>query len=426
MKRESKQIAAQPGSHAAALLVAPGEVLQSAFRIVRDIASTETGMVFEAHDMLLERDVAIKLGWRDQAPGLILAEARRCASVKNPAAVLVHAIGSHRDLEFAVAERLTGRPLHELNDHTTLSPTMYLRRFRHIVAGVAASHEAGLAAGELSRHSIWQCNDGRIVLGRVSLSQVPAFGPEGSFITPEIALGLVAAEDPAAAESGDLYHLGCIAIELARGAPPFAGSVTEQLRAHAYDPPPSLVDLRPDVASEVADLVAWLVAKQPAARPRSAADVLSQLDTVIERQGSAKRSLRMLIIDDDMARARWLSNLCRRASSQVLVETAAEGTEAAHKLNRDQPDLVILDATFSGVMNALELVMYTRSLEANVRTQIVLLGNVSDNDQPVLDRVNVTRVNEDHQTADAILDLVRRAAATITASPRTKRTTITG
>ena len=87
MTRESKQIVAQPGSHSAAPQIAPGEVVQSAFRIVRDIASTETGMVFEAHDMLLERDVALKLGWRDQAPGLILAEARRCASVKDPAAV---------------------------------------------------------------------------------------------------------------------------------------------------------------------------------------------------------------------------------------------------------------------------------------------------------------------------------------------------
>lgn len=426
MKPESKQIAAQPGSHTAAPLVAPGEVLQSAFRIVRDIASTETGMVFEAHDMLLERDVALKLGWRDQAPGLILAEARRCASVNDPAAVRVHAIGAHRGVEFAVAERLSGRPLQENIGNTALSTSNYLRRIRQIVAGVAASHEAGLSAGDLSSHSMWQCNDGRIVLGRVSLSQVPAFGPEGSYITPEIALGLVAAEDPAAAESGDLYHLGCIAIELAGGTQPFEGSIAEQLRAHAYDQPPRLLDLRPDVPNEVADLVAWLVAKQPAARPRSAADVLSQLDAVIERQGSAKRSLRVLIIDDDTARARWLSNICRRASSQVLVETAAEGTEAAHKLNRDQPDLVILDATLTGVMNALELVMYTRSLASNVRTQMVMFGDVSDNDQAILDRVSVAYVDEDNQSADAILDLVRRAAATITASPRTKRTTISG
>ncbi len=426
MKRESKQIVAQPGSHAAMPLVAKGEVVQSAFRIVRDIASTETGMVFEAHDMLLERDVALKLGWRDQHPGLILAEARRCASVKDPAAVLVHAIGSHRDLEFAVAERLNGQSLHDTIGNAALSPTIYLRQLRQIVAGVAASHEAGLAAGDLASHSIWQCADGRLVLGRVSLSQVPAFGPEGSYITPEIALGLVAAEDPTAAESGDLYHLGCIAIELACGTPPFEGSEAEQLRAHAYDQPPRLLELRPEVPNEVADLVAWLLAKQPTARPRSAADVLSQLDAVIERQGSAKRSLRVLIIDDDMTRARWLSNICRRASAQVLVETASEGTEAAHKLNRDQPDLVILDSTLSGVMNALELVMYTRSLESSVRTQMVLFGNVSHNDHPILDRASVAYIDDDYQSADAILDLVRRAAATITVSPRSKRTTISG
>ncbi|HPH65597.1 MAG TPA: response regulator [Kofleriaceae bacterium] len=427
MKRESNpQIEAQPGSAKAPALVTPGEVVQSAFRIIGEVATTETGTVFAAHDMLVERDVALKFGWRDQAPGQILAEARRCASVKDPCAVLVHGIGSHRDIEFAVAERLTGKPLREMLGGAALSPAIYLRRLRQIVAGVVAMHDAGLAAGDLSSHTIWQCNDGRLVLGRVSLSQVPAFGPDGAFITPEIALGHVEAADPAAAESGDLYHLGCIAIELSRGAPPFDGNFAGLQRAHAYDQPPRLIDLRADLPSELSDLVAWLLEKEPAARPRSAADVLSQLDAVIERQGVTKRSLRVLVIDDDTGRARWLSNITRRASSQVIVETAHEGTEAAHKLNRDQPDVVIIDATLRGVMNALELCMYTRSLESTVRTQLVLFGEVAANDQAVLERASVAYVDDDQRGPDAILDIIRRAAASITVSPRAKRTTISG
>jgi serine/threonine protein kinase len=406
--------------------VALGDVIQSAFRVVSGVAVTDTGVVYEARDLLLERDVAVKLAWRDQAPGQLLAEARRCGSVNDPASVLIHGIGTHRELEFAIAERLHGRPFRELLGSAALSPSIYLKRLRQIISGVAAAHDAGLAAGDLTSQTMWQCNDGRLVLGRISLSQVPSIGPLGSNLTPEIAIGLVAPEDPSAAELGDLYHVGCVAIELARGAPPFEGDLASLTRAHAYDQAPRLADLRMDLPSELSDLVAWLLEKQASARPRSAGDVLLQLDTIIERQTPARRTLRVLVIDDDTTRARWIANIARRANSHVMVEIAFEGTDAAHKLNRDQPDLAIVDAGLHGVMNALELCMYARSLESTVRTQLVLLGEVEQRDQAVLDRSNVTYIDDDQQTADALLDLVRRAAATIAMSPRSKRTTISG
>src|SRR5262249_46861428 len=141
-------------------------------------------------------------------------------------------------------------------------------------------------------------------------------------------------------------------------------------------------DLRPDLPGELSDLVDWLLLKAPAARPHSARDVLSQLDAIVERIGGGRtRTLRVLIVDDDTARARWLWSLARRAHASAIVEIASEGTDAAHKLNRDQPDIVFVDAALRGVMNALELCMYARGLEGGARSQMFLIGEVSERDR---------------------------------------------
>ncbi|MBS1121845.1 MAG: serine/threonine protein kinase [Deltaproteobacteria bacterium] len=401
-----------------------GEVIASTYVIHGEIARTDSGLVFEAQDMMLDRLVAFKLAWRDPGTPSLILEARRCAAVANPCAVSIHGMGNHNGVEFVVGERVTGRLVRELLV-TQLAPEVYLRKLRTLIAAVAHAHECGIAIGDISGSTVLIDGDGRMVLGRLSLSQVPAFGPLGQILAPEVVRGEVEASDPAAAEAIDLYGLGCIAIELACGHPPFSDAAHEvQLRGHGYERPPRLVDLRPDLPGEVSDLVEWLLEKLPAARPRSARDVLAQLDAVTARLGTQARSVRVLVVDDDTARARWLWSLARRAHASAVVEIASEGTEAAHKLNRDHPDLVFVDASLRGVMNALELCMYARGLELEQRAQLVLIGEVSDRDRALFAGAQVAFIADDAQLAESVLERVR----SIVAEPprRRKRSTISG
>src|SRR5262249_29304064 len=153
----------------------------------------------------------------------LLAEARRCAAVRDPCSVQVHGMGTHNGVEYVVGERVIGRLLHDELDHP-LTQDMYLTRLRTLVAAVMRAHEAGIAVGDISGATVLleDSADNRLVLGRLSLSQVPAFGPHGQILAPEVVRGDVHAHNPAAAEAIDLYGLGCVAVELACGAPPFA------------------------------------------------------------------------------------------------------------------------------------------------------------------------------------------------------------
>ncbi|MBA3820303.1 MAG: response regulator [Deltaproteobacteria bacterium] len=400
-----------------------GEVVASTYAIREELARTETGMVFEARDMLLDRPVVMKLAWRDPGTPSLITEARRCAAVSDPCAVAVYGMGNHHGLEFVVGERVTGALLRDALGQR-LPHDAYLARLRTLIAAVARAHEAGIAIGDISGTTVLVDADGRMVLGRLSLSQVPAFGPLGRILAPEVVRGEVDAADPAAAEAIDLYGLGCVAIELARGTPPFADT-RDPIRGHGHEAPPRLSDARDDLPAELDDLVEWLLAKQPAARPSSARDVLAQLDAVIERHGTKGRTVHVLIVDDDTARARWLWSLVRRADPAAVVEIASEGTDAAHKLNRDHPDLVFIDATLRGVMNALELCMYARGLDHEERTQLILIGDVSERDRALFVDAVVPTLPEDVGLANAVIARVRTLSA---ATPRRRksRSTVSG
>lgn len=410
-----------------------GEVVASTYQVRDEIARTDSGVVFEARDMMIDRLVALKLAWRDPGMPSLLLEARRCAAVRDPAAVAIHGMGMHNGVEFAVAERVRGQMLRDVIG-PQLTADQYLTRLRVLVNAVTRAHESGIAIGDISGSTILCEADGRMVLGRLSLSQIPAFGPLGQILAPEVVRGDVEAGDPAAAEAIDLYGLGCIAIEMARGAPPFAISADtgelapkeDELRGHAEVPPPRLADLRPDLPGELSDLVEWLLAKQPDARPPSAREVGAEVDAIIERIGMATRSIRVLVVDDDTPRARLAWSLARRAHASAIVETASEGTDAAHKLNRDSPDLVFIRASLRGVMNALELCMYARGLHVEQQSmRLVIVGEVSEKDQIAFNAANVSFIADDAQLPEAMLARVRHAAVD---SPRRRkpRTTVSG
>src|SRR5882672_2103107 len=130
-----------------------GDVVASTYTIRGELARTDTGVVYEARDMMLDRLVAMKLAWRDPGNPSLILEARRCAAVRDPCAVAIHGMGTHNGVEYAVGERVTGTMLRE-QLATRLDAEPYLTKLRTLIAAVAKAHESGIAVGDISGATI--------------------------------------------------------------------------------------------------------------------------------------------------------------------------------------------------------------------------------------------------------------------------------
>jgi serine/threonine protein kinase len=412
----------------------PGEVVSSAFQIRQPVARVENGQVFEAWDMMLERTVALKAGWRDASSTPLLPEVRLAGAVADDCAVTIYGVGNYKTIEYAVGERVVGQTLADRVAATSgagLALFDALDILCALASSLVAVHRARLWLRDLTPDTILVTPSGRLVIGRFSLSQVRVGPADGVCYAPEVITGSHDPGDLVAGAAVDLYHLGCIAVQLIAGRAPYLGeSMKATLFNHVHQRPPVLASMRADVQVELSDLVTELLAKQPAQRPSQAAEIVAQLETIRERASATRRTVRVLIVDDDSERVRPLWSVVRRAHARVVVDAAHESADAVTKLRRDRPDLVIVNISpGTGTMSGLEVCMYLHGLdESRASTVVAMADHMLPGDAGLLSQLGVPfALSRDAAGIAQVVELVKRMASTPAPPPgRAQRTTING
>jgi serine/threonine protein kinase len=125
------------------------------------------GLVYRAHDRMLQRTVAIKIPERtdSKARRWLLEEARAAASLSHPAICSVHAIGSDGDQAFIVMEHVKGAPLSTLiRPGSGLALDLVRRYVVQIVDAVAYAHSRGVVHCDLKSANIMIGQGGTVKL----------------------------------------------------------------------------------------------------------------------------------------------------------------------------------------------------------------------------------------------------------------------
>lgn len=262
------------------------------YELLRKVGSGAMGEVHQAHDLDLDRAVAIKLLHASSAadPALnerFLREARSAAQLIHPHVALVYQVGRHDGLTFIVMEWLDGGDLaHAVRQLGPLPWRDALAAVRDAAAGLAAAHAVGLVHRDIKPSNLMRSRSGTVKLVDFGLARLHAAPSElthgdsllgtPAYLSPEQCAG------EAATPQSDVYALACTAFHLLTAQAPFTAShVAAVLYAHLNKPLPDPRGWAPDVPEAVVRLLQRAAAKDPAQRHASAAALLADLDAVL-------------------------------------------------------------------------------------------------------------------------------------------------
>ena len=272
--------------------MAQGKLLNDRYQLLEKQGGGGMATVYRARDKMLERDVAIKLlrddySDNDEFRERFRQEARAAANLSHPNIVTVHDFGYDVGKLFIVMEYIPGSDMKTLirrRGRVSVKDTIQL--MTQACAGIGYAHRAGLVHCDVKPHNMLVTHDQRLKVTDFGIaralssikhdeySDVVWGSPQ--YFSPEQATG--AAPSPAS----DVYSLGIILYELLTGTLPFLAKTPEELaRLHLTKIPVPVSEYVPDISPALEQIVAKVLAKEPARRYRTA----DQLGRVLENFG---------------------------------------------------------------------------------------------------------------------------------------------
>jgi len=265
------------------------------------------GEVFLAHDTQLGRWVALK---RIHAGGTEAAraqaavnEAKNLASLQHPNIVTVFDFFTDNDDVLVVMEFIHGHTLDELNAPLTLED--FTEVARQSLEGLGAAHSLGMLHRDIKCGNLMLAglSTGRFQVkildfGLAKTMDAPALQTvdhTGSLFGSIYTMAPEQFEQAPLDERTDLYSLGCVLFRALTLTDPFAGtSVAAVMNSHLEHRHESLASLRPDLPPALCAWVEHLFARQPAARPGTAAEARALLDAALMPRRPSRTPVKMV------------------------------------------------------------------------------------------------------------------------------------
>ena len=265
------------------------------FEVVRVVGRGGMGVVLQGHDPHLNRDVAVKvldpqLANNQTAKERFCREARAAAAVTHENLVAVHQVDDDDDgLPYLVMQLVVGESLDQrLKRVGKMTPGEVARLGQQAAAGLAAAHAGGLIHRDIKPGNILiEAATDRVKLTDfglaraaedVKLTRTGFVAGTPLYMAPEQARG------EAVDARADLFSLGSVLYEAATGKPPFDGTTPlSVLRRVADETQPPLKSVVADTPQWLSDVIDRLLAKDPADRFQTAAEVADIFATELAR-----------------------------------------------------------------------------------------------------------------------------------------------
>ncbi|HEV7485768.1 MAG TPA: protein kinase [Thermoanaerobaculia bacterium] len=344
----------RPGTQAVEAMLAPGNVFARRYRIQRFLGSGAMGYVCSAVDESIDEVIALKvlsMPIHDDPDAFerFKNELKLARRIRHRNVVQSFDLGFAEGYPFISMEyidadnllkHLTRRP--HFDEHAALSI------MRQVLRGLRAAHDLGIVHRDIKPENI--------LLNKDRMAFITDFGIATSqdLVRKELAgtPDYMAPEQlrcEAVVPASDLYSCGVVLYRMLTGVLPYrALSINEVLKAH-LNAAPEPIDESLDITPAARELVASMLEKQVADRPRSARDLLDRIDAMLKAASmtrSASQRITVLVIEHDLQALSFLTGVLQAEGYRVLATSnAREGVNLAFE---QTPAMIFLDAKIRG------------------------------------------------------------------------------
>ncbi|GIE35371.1 hypothetical protein Ait01nite_084160 [Actinoplanes italicus] len=246
------------------------------YRLMRAVGRGGMGAVWQAHDELLDREVAVKQIWIAGADDLdgpdetlvrrALREAQAAARLRHPSVVTVHDVVTDGDRPWLVMELVNGQSLaHAIAEHGLLTERRTAEIGLSVLRALRAAHRAGIVHRDVKPANILLEDTGRVVLtdfGIAVIDDKTALTATGQLLGSPAYLAPERINGRPAGPAGDLWALGVTLYTTVTGRSPFQREDTQATVAAVLTAEP----VTPAHAGRLWPVIKGLLVKDPGQR----------------------------------------------------------------------------------------------------------------------------------------------------------------
>ena len=264
------------------------------FQIIGELGRGGMAAVYLAHDLSLNRKVAIKV----MAPGLLLGpgmverfkqEAVTVANLSHPNIVTIHGVRQAAGLHYFVMKLIPGASLERVVREVRPLPLPVVQALAYqIGCALHYAHRRGVIHRDVKPSNILLDEEGNAVVTDFGIAKVvesPSHTQTGTTVGTPAYMSPEQCWSREVTAASDQYSLGIVIYEMLTGKPPFSGPTLGILRAHTEDVPGPILDARPECPPDLAAAVHRMLEKEPAARWPSVLRAVEALGGHLVRDG---------------------------------------------------------------------------------------------------------------------------------------------
>ncbi|WP_053362119.1 Stk1 family PASTA domain-containing Ser/Thr kinase [Bacillus sp. FJAT-27251] len=280
-----------------------GKRISGRYKVLDMVGGGGMANVYLAHDMILDRDVAVKMLRLDFANDdefirRFHREAQSATSLTHPNIVSIYDVGEDDGLYYIVMEYVPGQTLKQyIQTHAPVPVEKTLDIMKQLTSAISDAHHNHIIHRDIKPHNILIDANGNVkvtdfgiamALSATSITQTNSVLGSVHYLSPEQARGGMANN------KSDIYSLGIVMFELLTGRLPFSGeSAVSIALKHLQSETPSLKRWNPQIPQSVENIVLKATAKDPFHRYDNVDKMEDDLRTALdpERLNESKFSI---------------------------------------------------------------------------------------------------------------------------------------